>query len=238
MIAVQSAFAQNKVAADSLYRQEKYEEAAKMYESILSKQGEAADIYYNLGNCYYKTDNIPYAIVNYERALLLDPSDDDIRTNLEFARSKTTDKVTPVSEMFFITWWKNITNSMSYTSWTILAIISFLLMLAGILAYMFLHNITTRKVGAYGAIVLLIFTILANLFAYSQYQRLTQRNTAIVIAPAANVKSSPNESSTDLFIVHEGSKVEILDSSMQGWREVKFEEGKQGWLPTNTLEII
>ena len=99
-----TSFAQSKSEADSLYIKEKYEEAAKMYEKILSTQGEAAEIYYNLGNCYYKLENVPYSILNYERALMLSPGDGDIRTNLALARARTVDRITPASEMFFITW--------------------------------------------------------------------------------------------------------------------------------------
>ena len=96
-----SALSQSKTEADTLYTKEKYEEAANMYEKILATQGEAAEIYYNLGNCYYKLDNVPYSILNYERALMLDPGDGDIRANLALARARTVDRVTPPSEMFF-----------------------------------------------------------------------------------------------------------------------------------------
>jgi len=106
------------------------------------------------------------------------------------------------------------------------------------LAYMFHTNLKIRKVGAYGAITLFLLVILANLCALTQHQFLAKRSYAIMIAPATTVKSSPSESSTDLFIIHEGSKVEILDNTMKGWREVKLEEGKQGWVEMNSLEMI
>jgi tetratricopeptide (TPR) repeat protein len=233
-----SAFAQSKTEADTLYTKEKYEEAANMYEKILATQGEAAEIYYNLGNCYYKLDNVPYSILNYERALMLDPGDGDIRANLALARARTVDRVTPPSEMFFITWWHNITNSMSIAAWIRLAVISFILMLIGILAYMFHTNLKIRQIGAYGAILLFLLTIMANLCALTQHNYLANRSFAIMIAPATTVKSSPSESSTDLFIIHEGSKVEILDNTMKGWREVKLEEGKIGWVEVNSMEMI
>ena len=230
--------ASTKTKADKLYEQEKYEEAATAYEQILADEGTAAELYYNLGNCYYKLDDIPNAILNYERALRIDPSDEDTRTNLALARSKTSDKVTPPSEMFFITWWKDLCNSLSINIWTTIAIISFVLMLLGILVYMFLSNITLRKVGIYSAIGLFFVVILANLCALSQYLMTRSHTDGIIFSPAVTVKSSPSESSTDLFIIHAGSKVEILDNTMQDWREVKLEEGKQGWIPANTFEVI
>ena len=230
--------ANTKTDADKLYEQEKYEEAAAAYRQIINNEGTAAALYYNLGNSYYKLDDIPNAILSYERALRIDPSDEDTRANLALARSKTSDKVTPPSEMFFVTWWKNLCNSLSIHTWTTVAITTFILMLLGILTYMFVSNITLRKVGIYGAIVLFFAVLLANLCAFSQHLMIRNHADGIIFSPAVTVKSSPSESSTDLFIIHAGSKVEILDNTMQDWYEVKLEEGKQGWVPAITLEVI
>lgn len=230
--------AQTKAQADELYKKEKYEQAAQVYEKILQNDGVAASIYYNLGNCYYKMDEVPRAVLNYERALLLSPGDDDIRNNLVLARSKTVDKATPASEMFFVTWWKALVNSMSINAWTTMAIGAFILVLLGILVYFFVGNIIARKVGAYGAIAMIVIVLISNIAAVSQNDLIENRNTAIVISPAISVKSSPSESSTDLFVIHEGSKVVILDNTMKGWREIKFEEGKQGWVPKESIEVI
>lgn len=232
-----SSFAVSKVEADKLYTQENYAEAAEAYQAVL-QSGVAAEVYYNLGNCYYKLDKIPMAILNYERALLLAPADADIRANLALARGKTVDKVVPPSEMFFVTWWRNLTNSMSIDAWSTLGLAAFVVILLGLLAYMFATPLWARKLGVYGAMALFLFMLVANLAALSQYAGLKHHDTAIVLSPAVSVKSSPSERSTDLFLIHEGSKVEILDNSMKDWIEVKFEEGKQGWIPTNTAEVI
>lgn len=232
------AFALTKEEADNLYKAEKYTEAAAAYEKLLSEDHISAALYYNLGNAYYKIDNIPLAVLNYERAYILEPGDGDIRANLTLARSKTIDKVTPPSEMFFVTWWHSLCNMMSSYAWAVVAVIFFALMLIGVLLYMFAYQLTLRKVGAYGAMVLFVLVIIANICAYTQNQAFTERNSAIVTASAISVKSSPNDSSTDLFIMHAGSKVEILDATMKEWVEVKFEEGKQGWVPKSTVEVI
>jgi tetratricopeptide (TPR) repeat protein len=232
------AFAFTKAEADALYGKEKYKEAAAAYESVLKTSGVAAEVYYNLGNCYYKMDEIPLAVLNYERAFLLDPGDSDIRANLALARGKTIDKVVPPSEMFFVTWWRNLTNCMDLNGWATLGIVSFVLMLLGVLLYMFVTPLWARKLGVYGAMVMFVVMVIANLAAISQHIGLKNRNTAIIMAPAITVKSSPSETSTDLFLIHEGSKVEILDASMKEWMEVKFEEGKQGWIPVNAAEVI
>lgn len=230
--------AQTKQQADSLYSKGDYKGAAAIYEDILKKEGIAPELYYNLGNCYYKLDEIAPTILNYERALLLDPSDGDTKANLALARGKTTDKVTPASEMFFVSWWREMTNLMNINSWLFLAITAFILMLVGILVYAFTSNIRCRKTGIYSAMVFLIITIVANCSALSQYMTIVHRNYAVVMAPAVTVKSSPSDSSTDLFVIHEGSKVEILDDSMKEWREIKLEEGKVGWIPVSDIETI
>lgn len=227
-----------KADADALYEKGDYEEAAAAYESLLKVEGLAAEVYYNLGNCYYKLDKIPFAVLNYERALLLDPGDGDIRANLALARGKTVDKVVPPSEMFFVTWWRDLTNCMSMDSWTIVGFSAFILMLIGILVYRFVPQLLARKIGFYSAMFLFALVIIANFAAFSQHRDLTHRNTAVILDPSVVVKSSPSDRSTDLFLIHEGSKVEILDNSMKEWMEVKFEEGKQGWIPVNVAEII
>ena len=227
-----------KADADALYEKGNYEEAAAAYESLLKVEGLAAEVYYNLGNCYYKLDKIPFAVLNYERALLLDPGDGDIRANLALARGKTVDKVVPPSEMFFVTWWRDLTNCMSMDSWTIVGFSAFILMLIGILVYRFVPQLLARKIGFYSAMFLFALVIIANFAAFSQHRDLTHRNTAVILAPSGVVNSSPSDRSTDLFLIHEGSKVEILDNSMKEWMEVKFEEGKQGWIPVNVAEII
>ena len=237
-LSLSMAFAVTKADADALYEKEQYRDAAEAYETLMKQGGVASDVYYNLGNCYYKLDEIPLAVLSYERAFLLDPGDADIRANLALARGKTIDKVVPPSEMFFVTWWRDLTNCMSINAWTILGVSAFILMLLGVLVYIFMSQLTVRKIGVYGAMVMLMIVIIANLAAVSQYADLSHRDTAIIMAPAVTVKSSPSETSTDLFLIHEGSKVEILDASLQDWMEVKFEEGKQGWVPVNTLEVI
>lgn len=232
------AAAQDKQQADDLYAKEHYAEAAEIYQSIIREQGVSKDLYYNLGNCYYKLDSVALSILNYERALVLDPSDSDTKENLALARGKTSDKVTPPSEMFFVTWWRSLTNLMSINSWLVIAFVSFVLMLACILLYAFMSNVSWRKTGFYGCLLMLFVTIVANLCALSQHLATVNRHFAIIMSPSVTVKSSPSDTSTDLFIIHEGSKVELLDESMKEWCEVKLEEGKVGWVPVSVFEQI
>ena len=227
-----------KQQADEAYKKEDYQKAAQLYESVMAEKGVSSELYYNLGNCYYKLENISAAILNYERAYMLDPGDADIRANLALARGKTVDKVTPPSELFFVTWARNIMHLTSVDSWAVIGICAFVLMICGILVYAFMTNIRWRKAGFYSALVMLFVVVVANLSAYNQQKSMEERNSAVVVAPSVTAKSSPSESSTDLFLMHEGTKVEISDMTMRGWYEVILEEGKVGWIPAESVEII
>ena len=131
-----------------------------------------------------------------------------------------------------------MTNWLSIDSWLILALVTFLLLLSALLSYAFSSQMFIKRIGAYGAIIVFIVTTCSLLAALSQYRQLTDHDYAIILSPAVTVQSTPSEGSTDLFIIHEGAKVRILDSSMKDWAEVKLEEGKQGWIEKSSFEII
>lgn len=226
-----------KANADTAYIHENYQQAIKDYEELLHG-GVSAELYYNMGNAYYRTDNITMAVLYYERALLLSPGDPDIRFNLQLARSKTIDKITPESEMFFITWYHSLVNLTSVDGWAKISILCFFISLFLALVYLFTTKIWLRKSGFYGGMAMLAFFIFSILFAYQQKEQLLNRTGAIIISPSVTIKSTPSKNSTDLFIIHEGTKVNITDNSMKGWKEVKIADGKQGWIPANQIEII
>ena len=227
-----------KAQADSAYINNDYANAVYLYEDILANQGESADIYYNLGNSYYKMDNIAKAILNYEKALMLNPGNGDIRFNLELAQSKTVDKVTPMSEVFLVTWMKSLTNTMSEHGWSKLAIASFILTLLGLVLYFFSKKIAMKKIGFISALCLMLVCILANVFASSQKSKAQSHSSAIIMEPSVTVKSTPNEGGTELFILHEGRKVMIKDNTMREWKEIQLEDGNAGWVPASVIEII
>ena len=226
-----------KAEADSAYVQERYQQAAKDYEALL-KQGVSADLYYNLGNCYYRMDQMTQAVLNYERALLLSPGDKDIRFNLQMARSKTIDKITPESEMFFVTWYRSLVNVMSVDGWARTALVALIVAIVLALFYLFSDRIWLRKIGFFGGIIALLLFLIGNLFAWQQKSNLTQRTGAIIIKSAVNVKSTPSKNGTDLYILHEGTKVTVTDSSMREWRKIRVADGKEGWLEVSEIEVI
>ena len=232
-----SASAITKAEADSAYAQGHYQQAAKHYEELL-KQGVSVDLYYNLGNAYYRMDEMPRAVLNYERALMLSPGDRDVRFNLQMARSKTIDKITPESEMFFVTWYHSLVNFTSVDGWARLALITLALAIVLVLVYLFTEPVWLRKAGFFGAFALLAVFVVANIFAYAQKQSFVERSGAIIMAPAATVKSTPAKQGTDLFLLHEGTRVDITDGSMRQWKRIRVADGKEGWIETSQIEVI
>lgn len=237
LTSVTTSFAVTKVEADSAYARGEYQQAIKDYEALL-KQGASADLYYNLGNAYYRTENITRAVLNYERALLLSPGDRDIRFNLQIAQSKTIDKIVPESEMFFFTWYRTLVNLMSVDGWARTSLVSLALVIILLLVYLFSDRIWLRKIGFFGGVILLLLFVLSNIFAWQQKQNLLFRKGAIVIVPSVTVKSTPASNGTDLFVLHEGTKVMITDGSMKGWKEIRIADGKEGWIESKQLEEI
>ena len=232
-----SAGAITKKNADDEYKKGNYQQAIKDYEELL-KKGPSVELYYNLGNAYYRTDNMTRAVLNYERALLLSPGDDDIRFNLQMARSKTIDKIAPKSEMFFVTWYKTLVNFTSVDGWARSAIVCLSLALVLALCYLFGGKPQVRKIGFFGAVVFIAVFILSNVFAYEQKQILTKRTGAVVTAPSAPLKKTPVASSEHDAIIHEGSRVEIIDDTMKDWKQVELEDGREGWILSSQMERI
>ncbi len=232
-----SAKAVTKNNADTEYQKGNYQQAIRDYEEIL-KNGESAEIYFNLGNAYYRTDNITKAVLNYERARLLSPGDDDINFNLQFARSKTIDKITPESEMFFVTWYKSLVNFTSVDNWAKTGILCIVMALLLVLLYLFGPQLMLRKIGFFGGLAFFVIFLLSNLFAFQQKQALDNRTGAIIISPSVNIKKTPAKNSADQFVLHEGTRVDIIDKGMTDWRCIRVGDGREGWIETKTIEEI
>ena len=232
-----SAKAVTKNNADTEYQKGNYQQAIRDYEEIL-KNGESAEIYFNLGNAYYRTDNITKAVLNYERARLLSPGDDDINFNLQFARSKTIDKITPESEMFFVTWYKSLVNFTSVDNWAKTGILCIVMALLLVLLYLFGPQLMLRKIGFFGGLAFFVIFLLSNLFAFQQKQALDNRTGAIIISSSVNIKKTPAKNSADQFVLHEGTRVDIIDKGMTDWRCIRVGDGREGWIETKAIEEI
>lgn len=227
-----------KAMADSAYAEADYATAIYVYEHLLATEGEAASVYYNLAGSYYKTGDIARSILNYERALLLDPSNGDIQFNLDLARSKAVDKNAIVTELFFVRWWRQFSSILSVDGWAMSAIICFIILISCLSLFIFSKKSKTKKIIFIFAILSAMCTTVANIIAASQKEKMVIRENAIVMDPSVTIRSTPSVNGTELFILHEGKKVKIKDDSMKDWKEIEIEDGNIGWLPASAIERI
>jgi len=220
--------------ANAAYNAGNYDSAMMFYEQILATDVESVPLYYNMGNAYYKMREYPMAIYYYEKALKLDPSNDDVRTNLEIANLAIVDKIEPVPQSFIVKGWNGLKHKLSGDGWAYVSIGAFALLLVAV--YLFLRGRRTgwRKLGFFGGIVVFIVLALSVLFAAQLKQAASKQDQAIVMNPTVTVKSSPNEASIDLFVLHEGTKVTLLDEA-DGWNKIKIANGSVGWLQADFM---
>ena len=223
--------------AEKAYKNKDYAAAAEIYESMQSESELSADVCYNLGNCYYRQNQIAKAILYYERALLIKPGMTDARENLIIANGKKQDKIDEVGEFFVTRWVNNMANMASSDAWALTSIFCFVFALVFVLGYLFLRNMIFRKIGFFGAILLAVVFVMSILFSNKQKQRLINREYAIVMSPSVTVKSTPDENGTSLFVVHEGTKVE-RQSGLGGGIEVRLSNGSVGWMLFSDVERI
>lgn len=219
------------------YIEGNFEGAIAEYEAILADGEYSMKVYYNLANAYFKVGNIGKSILYYNKALRIAPSQEDIRHNLAIAETQTKDRITVVPEFFLNRWLRVVRNSMSCTAWTILSLVMFGVLLVFALLFLLASHIRWRKVGFYGAMFSFLFFVALTSFALSSRNDMLQHDEAIVMSSAISVKSSPDRSATDLFVLHEGTKVKIL-SEVDEWCEVVIADGKKGWMLKNDIEEI
>jgi tetratricopeptide (TPR) repeat protein len=228
-------------AAAQAYRNQDYKESIALYEEIIAREMTenrvSAQLYYNLGNAYFRDNRLGKAILGYERALLLDPGDSDIRHNLRFAQTRTIDRINTAGDLFLANWFRGIRNVFSSNQWTTTGIVLFILFLACVAGYLFMRPLWARKSAFYAGIALFLLMITANIFAFSQKNERIRRDSAIVMAGAATVNASPDANSNQLFELHEGTKVKIRNSD-GNWFEIQIADGSVGWIHQQSVEVI
>lgn len=222
---------------NKLYADSKFDEAILTYEEIIKKGVESKDLYFNLGNAYYKSGNLPKAIINYERSLRIDPNDDDVKYNLELANSQKIDKIEILGQFFLKNWINNIISKGSSDFWAITGNISFIILLILSSLFLFTRSSFVKKISFYIGITSIIIVITSLSFSYNQKQKFISQSEAIVFSPSVTAKSSPDQSGTELFVIHEGTKVKILET-LGTWQKIQLTDGSQGWLPSVALEKI
>lgn len=237
-----SMFSQNtSEAASEAYRKEDYKKSIDLYEQIvaqgLSEKRESAEIYYNLGNAYFRDNQIAKAILHYERALLLKPADSDIRHNLRFARTRIEDRIDTTGSLFLVNLINKLQNRFTSNTWSGIAIVFFLLFLVCIGIFLFIRSIWMKKTAFYTGLVVLFLLIVCNVFAFRQKNMLIHRDTGIVMPVSASVMTSPDVNSKELFRLHAGTKVK-LNRTDGNWYEVEIANGSVGWTSKDNVEII
>lgn len=230
--------------ANQAYKQELYNEALKLYLQEAEQTGVSSDMYCNIGDTYYRLKDNVHAVLFYERALLLDPSNNDARFNLEFVRSKM-QLPDDAGDSWFSNWVDRTVSRLSSNAWAIIAIVTFLLLLAGLAAYMFLDNVLMRKIGFFGGAVMLVATILANLAAFHVYHKATDGAGAIIMPESVTLSTAPRaprDKQEEAFELQQGTRVEIVDSISDKangkWLQVSTAGGHKAWLNAKDVEII
>ena len=221
--------------ANAQYAEGNYAEAATQYEQILAQQP-SAEVYYNLGNAYFKQGELAQSILAYERALRLQPSMKDAKHNLQFAQSRIVDNIQDTQSFFLSNWLKAVRNALSQSTWMILSISLCILMLVGFFFFAFSHTIWLRKTAFYTSIVAVLLSIASFVNANSLHQRDTERAEAIITQGVVNAKASPDRSGTELFTIHEGTKV-LITEVIGDWCCIHV-GNNIGWMPLAYLERI
>ena len=224
--------------ANLAYTEGRWQDAVDGYQMIADASLESAALWCNLGDAYYRTGNVSKAILCYERSLKLDPSYDDARFNLDFLNSQIQDRIDPVPELILKTWMRKVNHLLDSNSWAACFLVFLGLTLAMVLMFLLASTVAGRRIGFFTALVMLLFAACSLSFSLWQKNEYMQADKAIVMRPVSSVKSSPsNESAKDLFVLHEGTKVKVIDS-VGSWNNIELADGRQGWIPSSDLERI
>ncbi|MBQ6987741.1 MAG: tetratricopeptide repeat protein [Alistipes sp.] len=223
--------------ANTAYNSGDYAQAEACYTRILEQGLYSASLYYNLANAHFKQNELGKALLYYNRALRLRPNDEDIRHNLEYAKQSTKDSIEEIPEFFLKTWIKSLRGALSCTTWSILSLVMLATALAFGLIYMLAQRLSLRKTGFYLMAIAALLFVVTTAFAWSERNMLIKRSEAIVMDSAVSIKSSPDRSATELFVLHEGTKVTIGEA-IDGWAEVRIADGRKGWIEEERIERI
>lgn len=223
--------------ANNHYAAGRYEEAAQAYEKLITEDHLAADVYFNLGNAYFKMDNIPSAILNYERALKMKPDHEDALYNLAMANQKTVDKIERLPELFIGSTWRNLLTSRTVNSWAYYSVGLVFLALVFFVAYLVLQQRLLKKVNFYAGVFFFLTALFCWLMAAQHQGIINDSAEAIIFSPNITVQSGPNPTAEKLFTLHAGTKVNLLEVN-NNWSKIKLPNGNVGWLESASLKEI
>ena len=223
--------------ANTAYQSNDFDDATVLYTKVVDLQYESATLYYNLGNAHYKNGNNAQALLWYERARQLDPNNEDIIHNISFVQQKLIDKIEILPELFIVKWWNTCSNFLTGNQWAMLSIISCSLFALCLLIILLIRISWIRSTSVSIAILALFLTIFSIIFAKKETMRNVQYPEGIIMGQVVNVKSTPNEKGSDLFVIHSGLKVNITDQ-LNEWVEIRLPNGEKGWIVSDLIEEI
>jgi len=237
-------YSYSQVTTDEKFREGKeyfssgeYEKALELWTDIYKTGYRSAELEYNIGNIYFKLNNIPGAILFYERALLHKPGDEDINYNLQIARTLVVDRFEEIPELFFVSWYNYIALTLSTNTWALISVIAFILCLLLLSVYFYTTKYRLKVLGFWLALLFFVVSLSSLAFTLRNKSLVYDSRKAVIFSPVVNGKSSPDESGTNLFVLHEGTKVTVEDEVGE-WLEIRLSDGNKGWVPSNSLEII
>lgn len=220
--------------ANAYYNNSQYDSALIVYNRIISDGYISTPLLYNMGNAYFKLRNVPMSIFYYERALKLDPNNEDVRNNLAIANALTTDKIEPLPVFFLTRWHRNVGNIFTADGWALLSIILFAALLLTIFLYLTARRKGLKKSMFFTGIFALLLFVVSIVFSVQKSRYMNSHDEAIITIPTITVKSSPSSSGVDLFVLHEGTKVEVKETD-GSWDKIRMADGSVGWLPGDAL---
>jgi len=223
--------------ANDDYSKGLFDSAIERYSRIIEGGYESAEVYFNLGNACFKINDIPSSILYYEKALKLSPNDEDTKFNLRVANTKIMDKIQPVPELFYKVWWRSLYNLFPTDTWARLTLFFFILFFVLLSFFLLSKVLQVRKMAFWTAMVFLGLFLVTLILSSQRHREVSRNREAIVFAPTVTIKSSPSETSVDLFVIHEGLKVKIIDQ-VGDWFEIRIANGSVGWLPVSAIKAI
>ncbi len=219
------------------YNQGLYDSALNVYDQVINANYESAELYYNCGNAYFKTNQLALSILYYEKAKKLAPNDEDIAYNLNIANSMIVDKIEKVPELFYKKWWNYFYNMFSADWWAYLSISAWFVLVFSIGLFILSKTRRGRKMAFYMGFLFLFASLATFGLASQKYYFSQAQQQAIVFTPTITIKSSPTINSVDLFVIHEGTKIQLMDQ-VQDWVKIKIQDGSVGWIPNDALRRI
>jgi tetratricopeptide (TPR) repeat protein len=222
---------------NTFYQNKQYERAIEVYEHLIKNGYEGTSLYYNLGNAYYRTGKLGFAILNYERALIISPNDEDIQHNLALANSKTIDRIEMLPRFFIFQWWEGLLALFNLTGWTYASYTFYIVVLISAAFYFFAKNQRLQKISFYTGLTAVLFLLFTASILIIKFNRELSVKNAVIVESEATVKLSPDSAGSDAFIIHEGLKVKLEDN-VQEWVKIRLLDGKVGWIEKQNLRII